>query len=205
MDYGATQGFNSLELLKKSGIKLESLMLPPELAIARLPGLGPTLMDRFADFARLAISAVVIKSEAEGTVTERLGQEAVRFSLSRQDMEHALEGLELTTRILFEAGAEEVYPGVHGMPAVLRSADDAKLWRERGPTDTRCYNMVMTHLFGATRMAKDPRAGVVGADFQTHECEGLYVVDSGVFPTNLGVNPQHTIMAMARLAASRLC
>jgi choline dehydrogenase-like flavoprotein len=65
--------------------------------------------------------------------------------------------------------------------------------------------MVMTHLFGATRMAKDPRQGVVDTRFQTHECEGLYVVDSGVFPTNLGVNPQHTIMAMARLAASRLC
>ena len=54
-------------------------------------------------------------------------------------------------------------------------------------------------------MAKDRRAGVVDTRFQTHECEGLYVVDSGVFPTNLGVNPQHTIMAMARLAASRLC
>lgn len=204
MDYGATQGFNSLELLKKSGIKLESLTLPPELAIARLPGLGPELMERFADFGRIAISAVVIKSEAEGTIRERFGQESLRFSLTERDMSSALEGLELTTKILFEAGAEEVYPGAHGMPAVLRSADEAKAWRE-GPRDTRAYNMVMTHLFGATRMAPDPRAGVVGTDFQTHECEGLYVVDSGVFPTNLGVNPQHTIMAMARLAASRLC
>jgi len=37
-----------------------------------------------------------------------------------------------------------------------------------------------------------------------HGTEGLYVVDSSVFPTNLGVNPQHTIMAMARLASQRL-
>jgi choline dehydrogenase-like flavoprotein len=204
MDYGATQGFNSLELLKTHGIKLESLMLPPELAIARLPGLGPELMDRFADYSRIAISAVVIKSEAEGVVSERFGAENVRFSLTQKDMRNTLEGLELTTKILFEAGAEEVYPGAHGMPSILRSPDDAKKWRE-GPTDTRAYNMVMTHLFGATRMAKDRRAGVVDTRFQTHECEGLYVVDSGVFPTNLGVNPQHTIMAMARLAASRLC
>jgi choline dehydrogenase-like flavoprotein len=203
MDFGATQGFNSLELLKKSGIKLESLMLPPELAIARLPGLGPELMERFADLPRIAISAVVIKSEAEGTVSELFGQERVRFSLTEGDMRRTLEGLELTTRILFEAGAEEVYPGAHGMPTVLRSADEAALWRE-GPVDTRSYNMVMTHLFGATRMARDPRDGVVGTDFKSHECDGLYVVDSGVFPTNLGVNPQHTIMAMARLAASRL-
>ena len=33
---------------------------------------------------------------------------------------------------------------------------------------------------------------------------GLYVVDSSVFPTNLGVNPQHTIMALATLLAERL-
>jgi choline dehydrogenase-like flavoprotein len=38
----------------------------------------------------------------------------------------------------------------------------------------------------------------------THEAEALYVVDSSVFPTNLGVNPQHTIMAMSRLAATRI-
>lgn len=204
MDYGATQGFNSLELLKKNGIKLESLMLPPELGIARLPGLGAELMERFADYPRIAISAVVIKSEAEGQVSERFGNESVRFSLTEKDMRNTLEGLELTTKILFEAGAEEVYPGAHGMPSVLRSADEASKWRE-GPADTRAYNMVMTHLFGATRMARDPREGVVDTRFQTHECEALYVVDSGVFPTNLGVNPQHTIMAMARLAASRLC
>ena len=37
-----------------------------------------------------------------------------------------------------------------------------------------------------------------------HEVAGLYVVDSSVFPTNLGVNPQHSIMAMSRLAATRI-
>jgi choline dehydrogenase-like flavoprotein len=53
-------------------------------------------------------------------------------------------------------------------------------------------------------MGTDPRASVVGLDFQTHEARGLYVLDSSVFPSNLGVNPQLTVMAMARLAASRL-
>jgi choline dehydrogenase-like flavoprotein len=53
-------------------------------------------------------------------------------------------------------------------------------------------------------MGADPRTSVVGPDFQTHEVRGLYVVDSSVFPTNLGVNPQHSIMAMSRLAATRL-
>ena len=53
-------------------------------------------------------------------------------------------------------------------------------------------------------MSPTAEAGVVGTDFRVHGTENLYVVDSSVFPTNLGVNPQLTIMALARLAAERL-
>jgi len=45
---------------------------------------------------------------------------------------------------------------------------------------------------------------VVGLDFAVHGTEGLYVVDSSVFPSNIGVNPQHTIMAIARHAATKI-
>jgi len=64
--------------------------------------------------------------------------------------------------------------------------------------------LIATHLFGAARMGTDARSSVVDPDFQVHGTEGLYVVDSSVFPTNLGVNPQHTIMALSRLATHRL-
>jgi choline dehydrogenase-like flavoprotein len=53
-------------------------------------------------------------------------------------------------------------------------------------------------------MGPDPRTSAVGLDFATHEAKALYVVDSSIFPTNLGVNPQHSIMALARLAATRM-
>ena len=53
-------------------------------------------------------------------------------------------------------------------------------------------------------MGIDPRTSVVRPDFECHEVTGLYVVDSSVFPTNLGVNPQHSIMAMSRLAATQI-
>jgi choline dehydrogenase-like flavoprotein len=37
-----------------------------------------------------------------------------------------------------------------------------------------------------------------------HDLPGLYVTDSSVFPTNLGVNPQHSICAVSWLAAERI-
>jgi choline dehydrogenase-like flavoprotein len=203
MDFGATQGFNSLAFLDRDRIKLEALSLPPELATARLPGLGADLMQRLAQYDHMATWAVVVRAEAEGEVSEGFGGDRVRFNPTRRDMERARTGLKILTEMMFAAGAREVYPGVHGMPAVLSRPDDVARWDDAS-VDPRAYNMMASHLFGAARMGTDPRSSVVGPDFQTHELQGLYVVDSSVFPTNLGVNPQHTIMAMARLAATRL-
>jgi choline dehydrogenase-like flavoprotein len=118
-------------------------------------------------------------------------------------MERTRKGTAIVARMMFEAGAREVWPGIYGLPGVLTSVDQVKLIEE-APTDSRLFSMITTHLFGAARMGVDPRTSVVGPDFQAHEARGLWVVDSSVFPTNLGVNPQHSIMGMSRLAATRI-
>ncbi len=43
-------------------------------------------------------------------------------------------------------------------------------------------------------MGKDPETSVTDARGRVHGVEGLVVADASVIPTNLGVNPQHTIM-----------
>jgi choline dehydrogenase-like flavoprotein len=53
-------------------------------------------------------------------------------------------------------------------------------------------------------MGTDPRASVVGPDGQCHELPGLHVVDSSIFPTNIGVNPQHSIAGIAWVLAERI-
>jgi choline dehydrogenase-like flavoprotein len=127
----------------------------------------------------------------------------VRYTLGERDIAHARKALVTIAHLMFDAGAREVWPGVYGVPATLRSRDDVKLLAE-GPLDPRSYSFVATHLFGAARMGPDPRTSVVGLDFCTHAASRLFVVDSSVFPTNLGVNPQHSIMAVSRLAATRV-
>ena len=204
MGFGATQGAESVALRRTDRIKLETLAIPPELAAVRIPGAGDELMRRFGSFPHLAMWAVIVRAEAEGTVRPAWGgRDQVKLSLTRADVERARKGLALLARMMLEAGAREVWPGLFGVPSVIQSADDVRLIEE-APADSRAFGFITTHLFGAARMSPDPRAGVVGADFQTHEVSGLYVVDSSVFPTNLGVNPQHSIMAMSRLAATRL-
>lgn len=204
MHFGATQGAESLDLRLPHRIKLETISMQPELAAVRIPGIGAELMRRFEAFNHLAVWCFVVRSEAEGEVRSAWGGgDRVRFSMVRADVERARFGASLLARMLFEAGAREVWPGIFGVPSVLRHVSEVRAIEE-GPLDPRAYGFIATHLFGAARMGPDPQTSVVGLDFGVHGALGLYVVDSSVFPTNLGVNPQHTIMAMSRLAATRI-
>ena len=49
-------------------------------------------------------------------------------------------------------------------------------------------------------MGADPKTICDGSG-KAYGYDGLYIADAALLPTNLGVNPQHTIMAMARVVA----
>jgi choline dehydrogenase-like flavoprotein len=57
---------------------------------------------------------------------------------------------------------------------------------------------------GTTRMATDPKHGVVDADLRVHGVDNLYVASSSVFPTVGYSNPTLTIVALALRLADHL-
>jgi choline dehydrogenase-like flavoprotein len=100
------------------------------------------------------------------------------------------------------AGARAVLPGIFGLPYKLMPDQIDQI--EHAPLDPRAYVAVLSHLFGGCAMGKDPARAVCDEHGRVHGYEGLYVVDASAIPTNLGVNPQHTIMALARVWAERM-
>ncbi len=202
--FGVTQAVETIDFRKTHRFKPETISMQPELAAVRIPGVGRELVERMGQYAHLAVWAVQVRARAEGTVRPGFGgSDKVQFTMGEQDMKAARLAVAMLTRMMFESGAREVWPGIYGVPYVMKSIDQVKAIDD-APLDPRCYSFVATHLFGAARMSRDERASVVGPDFATHAAERLFVVDSSVFPTNLGVNPQHSIMALSRLAATRV-
>lgn len=60
------------------------------------------------------------------------------------------------------------------------------------------------HQMGTTRMADDPRSGVVDANCLVHGVGNMYVAGSSIFPTGGNMNPTLTIVAMALRLSDRL-
>jgi choline dehydrogenase-like flavoprotein len=60
------------------------------------------------------------------------------------------------------------------------------------------------HHIGTTRMATDPRKGVVDATCCVHGTDNLYIAGSSVFPTTGYAHPTLTIVALALRLAEQL-
>jgi choline dehydrogenase-like flavoprotein len=158
-------------------------------------------MDHYAQWATM------VRMKAKGSVRPALfghGSSArVDFKPTRDDLDRTLEGVTLLCKMMFAAGAVEVYPGVAGLPSMLTDVSEVKHF-EGFKLEPKHVNYMASHLFGTACAGSDPRTSAVRPDLRVHDVEGLYVMDASVFPTNLGVNPQHSIMALAWRAAERL-
>jgi choline dehydrogenase-like flavoprotein len=200
---GATQGWASTAFRVEPGLKLETLAIPPEMVAGRLPGGGRELVRRFREYRNIAMWVTAVRAESAGTVKPGLfGGAVVRYLLDEADMRKFRKGLGMVARMHFAAGAKEIIPGIYGLPYKLGPDEIHRI--DEGPLDPRCYIAILSHLFGGCPMSADPRQGVVDEAGKVHGVEGLYVVDASAIPTTLGVNPQHTIMALASVWAENL-
>ncbi len=202
MTTGPSQGTASMHHRRDIGIKLESLSLPLELVAGRISGAGTRLTKRLADFRHFAMWVTAVRADAVGTVRAGWLGPDIRYQPGRKDLDRLRKGSTLVARLHFEAGARAVLPGVVGLPYSL-GPDELDLLRD-APQDNRRWTWVLSHLFGGAVMGDNPQRSVVAPDLHVRDVRGLHVVDASCLPTTLGVNPQHTIMAVARVVAERL-
>ena len=202
---GATQGHESLARWHEF-LKFEALALPPELGAVRLPGVGAALGERMRRYGHLAQWGVQLRAKTLGRVRKGLFGKRITYDLLDTDVEILKSGVATLMDAAIAAGARAVYPGVFGLPERLTAAElpAARVTLARLSPDPRRFHCIMAHLFGTALMGTDPARSVVSPTLQCHDLPGLYVFDSSVFPTNLGVNPQHTICAVAWRAAEAL-
>jgi choline dehydrogenase-like flavoprotein len=201
-EFGATQGYQSLQFLRE-GFKLETLWAPPALLAMRMPGSGLALERRLAELPRAAIwDAIGACHRSLGHVAPRRGTLDPRlvWHLHPADLGVLARALYVLAEIFFAAGARSIVPGVHGIPEEIHSLDEARVLLTR---EMRASDLVLggNHAFCTTRMHGDAARGVVDESGRCHDLDNLYIADTGVFPRCPSVNPMWTLMALAQRTA----
>ena len=196
--FGATQGYQSLEFLRR-GFKLETLWAPPGVFAVRLPGFGFDLKANLARIPYAAIwDAIASCNRSFGRVRARRRgfDPSIQWSLHPEDLKILADAMWVLAQVFFAAGVRSILPGVHRLPDELSSLAEAEVLRRHDyrTTDLTCGG---NHVFSTTRMHGDPKRGVVDEDGRCHDLDNLYIADTGILPRSPSVNPMHTLMAIA--------
>ena len=96
---------------------------------------------------------------------------------------------------LFESGAETLYPGMAGVSPLLHK-DDLK--RLPAALPSGLASLMTIHLFSSCPMGEDKDKCATNSFGQVHGFRNLYVGDASLLCTAPGVNPQGSVMALAR-------
>jgi choline dehydrogenase-like flavoprotein len=200
---GSTQGHEVVGL-RSEGLKFESLGFDLSLLAARLGGVGASLAREVAELDRWACWGAAVRASARGRVRVTLGHTWVAWSPNAADLALYRRGIRVLGEMMLAAGATRLSLGVRGAPEDVDEVGPLRDLEERGPRSASAYRAVITHMFGTARAGSDPSASVARPDLRHHRVEGLYLADSSVFPTHLGVNPQVPIMAVAQVAGGHV-
>jgi choline dehydrogenase-like flavoprotein len=124
----------------------------------------------------------------------------VRYRVGRDVLERLSRGLRALAQALLCAGAEEIFPVVGGVPSLGSEAD---LERIPACLPEAGANLMTVHLMGTCPMGERRDLCAVDSFGRVHGHEGLMVADASMFCGPVGVNPQGTLMALARRNAHR--
>jgi choline dehydrogenase-like flavoprotein len=119
----------------------------------------------------------------------------VRVTITKQESQTLAEALRRLCECLFAGGADVLYPGIAGFPA-LHGEEDLRQLPVQLPK--HCANLSTLHLFSSCPMGQDRQRCVTDSWGRVYDADDLYISDSSILCGPTIVNPQGTVMAVAR-------
>lgn len=170
--------------------------------IAMWMGAVPGKLKQLRDWERVAVFYVAAVGSGAGKVRDLplVREPFVTMPVPAFDLALLGEGLYRLGQMAFAAGAEEIWSPVAGQPAI-RHPGELSWVREGLPPEK--INVSTIHLFSSCPMGEDPRTTAVDSYGRVRGFDNLYLNDASILPLSPAVNPQGTVMAIARRNALR--
>jgi choline dehydrogenase-like flavoprotein len=150
-------------------------------------------------FSQTMTLAVMFRDRPVGRVTEN----AFEYELAEEDWPGWLDALQTGARIMFAAGARRVFFNAH-RPLILDHPNQIESALTLGLVEQQRLQITSGHPMGGCALGGDAKRDVVDSQGRSWDVDGLYIADSSILPTSLGVNPCYTVFALARYIAHKM-
>jgi choline dehydrogenase-like flavoprotein len=143
--------------------------------------------------------AVMFRDRPVGRVTPN----GFEYALAEEDYPGWLDSLRTGARIMFAAGGRRVFFNSH-RPLILNGPEEIDAALTLDLVSQQRIQITSGHPMGGCALGGDARRDVVDSRGRSWDVDGLYVADSSIFPTSLGVNPCYTVYTLGRYIAHKM-
>lgn len=152
---------------------------------------------RLREWPTMAVFYVAVMGSGRGSVRNLpiLDEPFVRYPLTSHDLALLGEGLHRLGQLVFAADAVEILNPIAGGEPLRRMEDLGAL---RTGLPAKKLTVTTIHLFSSCPMGEDLRECAVDSFGRLHGHTNVYLNDASILPSSPGVNPQGTILAIAR-------
>jgi choline dehydrogenase-like flavoprotein len=146
---------------------------------------------------RLISYYVMVTGSSSGRVTVLPGidEPLVTYRISDEELGNLGLGVKALSRLMLAAGASTVFTGVNEVPIARTTAELGEIPDRLSASSA---NIMSVHLMGSCPMGENRQLTAVNSWGEVHGHEGLYVADASALCEAPGVNPQGSIMAIAK-------
>ncbi len=167
-----------------------------------LPGFGHEHAGLMKLYPKMASISAMLHDHTEGTVdADGPLLPKIDYDLGAEDREQLARGLLESSKILFAAGAKKVYVPFRNLKE-FTSAEQMRV-DELYP-ENMAIDMVAVHPMSTMRMGTDQTSSVTDDFGRYHHLDNLWLADSSLFPTSLGVPPQISVYSIGRYVGGLL-
>lgn len=180
-----------------------------------VPGLPKQVQENIKTIGHSAGFAVLLSdsvSEKNRVELDCHGKPKVYYHVSDNDRIRMIDGIKRGINMLFAAGAKEVSFSSFEKPLFQNSLLVSNTLKPDMDIDKVMQDFKLTpnqnmlfggHMMGGNKLGVNPKTSVVNGNYQVWNTQGLYVIDSSIFPESMGANPMQTIYTTAKIFTER--
>jgi choline dehydrogenase-like flavoprotein len=184
------------------GYRIEAIMGTPGIVASLLPRVGVAAKEAMLAYNRSAASLVLVPDTPAGTVrSSKHGKVLIDYAHADDHKARLREGAKVAARAYLAAGAVEVEIPT-ARPVIVKSERDLSAI-DAIAFEPCSVTLMSAHQQGGTRAAPSSKDGVCAPNGSVYGTKGVYVFDSGLFPSSSSSHTQTPIITIARYLTTR--